>query len=521
MATAAMPLTGTESRPVPDAPIVVPAAREAVPVTPAAVPAKPKMDPAVIAGRALLAVVILGGAVLAGIGFAGSYTSLKALAVAKGFGGFAPWFPIGVDAGIIVALAADLYLVRRGMSWPFLRPLAHLLTAATIWFNASSGPRSPLQDPTAAGMHAAMPVIFVAVVEACRFMVIRAAKLDAGHGDDPRIPRYRWILSPVRTFGIWRNLKLWDIPTYEDVVTLEQDRQVYRVMLLQKYKRMRKVPQEARLPLTMARYGLGVEEALALPRKAAERAQQQRAAEEFLRVQEQALRAEQEAREEIARIKAGGMVDAARHEVAAATQQAAVTARSGLVAAERAAETEALALESAVAAEAEARRATAAKAAAEAREDAAGIEARAAETEEQAAGTRRRAAETDAQTARIAARAEADRKRAAEDAALAAETEERAAGTRLRIAGIERRAAEVEDEARLSQKDRNVLRLARRSLLESGGDVDAARRALLEHGGAITLDAVVEEFDVSTTTASNYRKWAAAKIDEGYRPEGI
>ncbi|MDV9193550.1 hypothetical protein R6L23_35980, partial [Streptomyces sp. SR27] len=108
------------------------------------------------------------------------------------------------------------------------------------------------------------------------------------------------------------------------------------------------------------------------------------------------------------------------------------------------------------------------------------------------------------------ARTTAARLRAAEEEERAAEAEERAAGTRLRVAGIERRAAEAEDQARLSQKDRNVLRLARMALLENAGDVDA-----------IPLETVAATFDVSTTTASNYRKWAAEKIAEGYRPDGI
>ncbi|MDA5284634.1 DUF2637 domain-containing protein [Streptomyces sp. Isolate_45] len=509
MATAAMPLAGAEPRPVPAVPSPVPVARPTVPAVPADVPAKPKRDRAGLAGRALLAVVVLGGAALAAIGFAGSYASLEALAVKKGFGDFAPWFPIGVDAGIIVALAADLYLVRRGMSWPFLRPLAHGLTVATVWFNASAGPRSPMQDPVAAAMHAVMPILFVAVVEACRFLVIRTARLDAGQDDNAAIPRHRWILSPYRTFGMWRNLKLWALATYEEVVKLEQDRRVYRVMLIQKHGSVRKAPEVERLPLTMARYGLSVEAALALPRQAAEREQRRRDAEEAAKVQAEALKAQRAAQADIARIRADGMVQAAQHEVTASTQQAAVTARAELVAAERAAETEAQALESAVAAEAEARRVRAIKEAAEDREQAAGIAARAAEIEETAAGMERRAAEIAEQTAKANARAEAYRKQAVEDEKHATETAAHVAEMRLRIAGIEKRAAEVEDEARLSQKDRNVLRVARRALLENG-DVET-----------IPLEAIVEEFGVSTTTASNYRKWAAEKIAEGYRPEGI
>ncbi|MFG2623213.1 DUF2637 domain-containing protein [Streptomyces sp. NPDC048507] len=510
MATAAMPLNGTERQPVPVAPPTVPAARADVPAAPDTVPDAPKRDYAETAGRALLAVVVLGGAALAAIGFAGSYKSLSALATAKGFGDFAPWFPIGVDAGIIVALAADLYLVRRGTSWPFLRPLAHLLTAATVWFNASSGPRPVTEDPLAAAMHAVMPVLFVAVVEACRFLVLRTARENAGLTEPEGIPWHRWFLNPTRTFAMWRRMKLWGVASYLVAVGLEQDLRVYRVMLKQKHGKVRHAPEVERLPLTMARYGLTVDEALALPQEAEEREQRRQEAEEAAKVRAAAAKAERAAQAQIAELRADGKVQAARHEVTAATKQAEVSAHAELVAAERAAEAEATALESVAAAEADARRAAAAKAAAEAREAAAEIDQRAAGTEADAAETRLRAAEADAKAATAEAATEAANRRRAEDAARAAEATERAAETRLRIAGIERRAAEVEDEARLNQKDRNVLRLARRALLEHGGDVDA-----------IPLDAVAEEFSVSTTTASNYRKWAAERIAEGYRPEGI
>ncbi|MFE9334778.1 DUF2637 domain-containing protein, partial [Streptomyces sp. NPDC006925] len=55
--------------------------------------------------RTLVAVVVAGAVVIAAIGFAGSYAAVRELAERKGFGAFAPFFPIGVDAGIVVLLA--------------------------------------------------------------------------------------------------------------------------------------------------------------------------------------------------------------------------------------------------------------------------------------------------------------------------------------------------------------------------------------------------------------------------------
>lgn len=44
--------------------------------------------------RILIGVVIAGAVVIAGIGFAGSYTAVRALALKKGFGTFAYFFPV-------------------------------------------------------------------------------------------------------------------------------------------------------------------------------------------------------------------------------------------------------------------------------------------------------------------------------------------------------------------------------------------------------------------------------------------
>ncbi|MET8102679.1 DUF2637 domain-containing protein, partial [Streptomyces sp. NPDC005236] len=62
------------------------------------------------AHKILIGVVVAGALVIAGIGFAGSYTAVRELALKKGFGNFSYVFPIGIDAGIGVLLALDLLL---------------------------------------------------------------------------------------------------------------------------------------------------------------------------------------------------------------------------------------------------------------------------------------------------------------------------------------------------------------------------------------------------------------------------
>ncbi|MEU6363618.1 DUF2637 domain-containing protein, partial [Streptomyces albidoflavus] len=84
------------------------------------------------AHRALIGVVVAGAVVIAAIGFAGSYTAVRELALQKEFGTFSYFFPIGIDAGICVLLALDLLLTWMRIPFPMLRQTAWLLTAATI-----------------------------------------------------------------------------------------------------------------------------------------------------------------------------------------------------------------------------------------------------------------------------------------------------------------------------------------------------------------------------------------------------
>ncbi|MFE0774170.1 DUF2637 domain-containing protein [Streptomyces sp. NPDC058861] len=173
--------------------------------------------------RILIGVVISGTILVAGIGFAGSYSAVKALAVAKGFGDFAVVFPIGIDVGIVVLLALDLMMTWLRIRFPMLRHVAWVLTAATIAFNGAVA----WPDPLGVGMHAVIPLLFVVVVEAARHAVGRLADITADkHMDGVRA--IRWLLSPGPTFLLWRRQKLWEIRDYDTVVRLEQDRLTYR-----------------------------------------------------------------------------------------------------------------------------------------------------------------------------------------------------------------------------------------------------------------------------------------------------
>ncbi|MFF4361055.1 DUF2637 domain-containing protein [Streptomyces sp. NPDC001604] len=194
---------------------------------------------------------------MAGIGFAGSYAAVRELAIKKGFGTFSYVFPIGIDAGICVLLALDLLLTWIRIPFPLLRQTAWLLTAATIAFNGAAA----WPDPLGVGMHAVIPVLFVVSVEAARHAIGRIADITADqHMEGVRLTR--WLLSPLPTFLLWRRMRLWELPSYEQVIKLEQERLVYQARLRSRFGRAwrRKAPVESLMPLRLARYGVPLAE---------------------------------------------------------------------------------------------------------------------------------------------------------------------------------------------------------------------------------------------------------------------
>ncbi|MFJ8677473.1 DUF2637 domain-containing protein [Streptomyces sp. NPDC093589] len=203
--------------------------------------------------RILIGVVIAGAALIAAIGFSGSYAAVRELAEKKGFGSFSAVFPIGIDAGIVVLLALDLLLTWIRIPFPLLRQTAWLLTAATIAFNGATA----WPDPLGVGMHAVIPLLFVVAVEAARHAIGRIADITADkHMEGVRLTR--WLLAFPSTFRLWRRMKLWELRSYDQVIQLEQDRLVYQARLRARYGRAwrRRAPVESLMPLRLARYGV-------------------------------------------------------------------------------------------------------------------------------------------------------------------------------------------------------------------------------------------------------------------------
>lgn len=555
-------------------PVLEPAASASIPVEPEDVPAA--TDPAPLpaspappapqvwsakAMRALIIATVICAAVIASIGFVGSYDALCGLAQKKGFGDYSYVFPVGIDAGIIAMYALDLILVWRRMAKPVLRLFAHVLTLATIAFNANAGERTPAEDPLAAAMHGVLPLLFVAVVEAARHLIIKTNQLSMAAESD-RVPLQRWILAPWRTWSLYRRMKLWEITSYAQMVAMEKDRTVYRAWLQHKHGRRwkRKADAEALLPFTMAPFGLSVAAALALPQEQKE-AEANRTAAELDRSVAAAEREEQrkldteerDANAQIRRMEIAATVTTAEHRITAETTAAGAEARAN----EAAAEAEATAAEATAKAEAETaahtarltaeatrrqaeRTASAAERAAEAEEKA---QQNAAELEAlaRAEAARRSAAEDRKRTADATAEADARERKAAEDrritaeanrivqeelaaaaeaATRAAEAERQKAEQREAAERAELAAQEAEDLARLTTRERAERKVAR-MILAAHAALPADQRPERPDMYAVSLEHAGAALGVSRTVAGERRQAAMDLIDAGYTGQGV
>lgn len=159
------------------------------------------------------AVLMLG---LAGLAFRGMFTSVR-LEMVPFFGSIAWIVPIGVDLGIVVLLLVGILLEWLAMPMPALRWIAEFFMACSAWLNVSAA----LGHVNGIIGHLALPVLFVASVEAVRHAVRRRSGLAAGTIREG-IPATRWLLAPCSSFMIWRRMVLWQVTSYRTALDREQ-----------------------------------------------------------------------------------------------------------------------------------------------------------------------------------------------------------------------------------------------------------------------------------------------------------
>jgi hypothetical protein len=187
-----------------------------------------------------------------------------ALGVLGGIGSFAtvrrlaePWFgssawivPVGIDIGVVALLAWDLLTEYLGLTWPVLRWTAWAFIGATTYLNIAAA----RGDPTAAIMHAAMPVLFITVVEGIRHLIRQITGLAAGTKIE-RVPLSRWLCAPRSTALLARRMILWHVTSYRDGLSLEYQRLAAVSRLQEQYGRWLwrwKAPLRERLALRLA-----------------------------------------------------------------------------------------------------------------------------------------------------------------------------------------------------------------------------------------------------------------------------
>ncbi len=170
--------------------------------------------------NAALAVKIAVGVVaplitaLAVLGGIGSFATVRRLAV--------PWFgseawivPVGIDIGILALLAWDLLAEYLGLAWPVLRWTAWAFIAVTVYLNIAAAHG----DLTAAVMHAAMPVLFVTIIEGIRHLIRQWTGIATGTRIE-RIPAARWLLAPHSSLQLARHMMLWQVTSYQQGLEL-------------------------------------------------------------------------------------------------------------------------------------------------------------------------------------------------------------------------------------------------------------------------------------------------------------
>jgi hypothetical protein len=201
------------------------------------------------------------GLAVAGYGFAGSYVTVSALAARRGVP-LAGLVPAGIDGGVLAVVVMDLVLVWVGAPVAWLRQLVRVLAVGTIAANVVGG----WPDPIATGLHAAAPIMLLAVIEAGRTVLLRRLGQARGTVRDT-IPLARWVVSPWRTCRLWRRMIVWQVTSYRRAIDTELELRRAIALLRSQHGRhwRRRAPADL---VWMLRTGVLVNEACARVRAA-------------------------------------------------------------------------------------------------------------------------------------------------------------------------------------------------------------------------------------------------------------
>ncbi len=71
--------------------------------------------------------------------------------------------------------------------------------------NINAGEKPPTEDPLAAAVHGVLPVLFVAVIETARHLIIHTNSLSLTAESD-KVPLHRWLLAPWSAWRLYRRM---------------------------------------------------------------------------------------------------------------------------------------------------------------------------------------------------------------------------------------------------------------------------------------------------------------------------
>jgi hypothetical protein len=197
------------------------------------------------------AAVCLIGATMLALALIGMYVSFQTV-----YAYVLPWFhdtawavPIAIDVAILVFSAADLLLSYWRMAKPSMRLIPWGFTAATIWLNWQAGGPVPIRVA-----HAAMPALWVLFCEYARHVLAARVGLVNG-GRMEKVRRSRWLLAPLSTARLRRQMILWEITSYRRALELEAARraEIARLEMAHGRKWRRHAPADERLAVKLAR----------------------------------------------------------------------------------------------------------------------------------------------------------------------------------------------------------------------------------------------------------------------------
>ncbi|GAB3219356.1 hypothetical protein GCM10027447_02030 [Glycomyces halotolerans] len=176
---------------------------------------------------------------LGAAGFASSFVTVEAK-MGPYFGELAWLVPTATDLGIIVFTLLDIFLARRNQRIPWMRHIPWALTAATIYLNVTSYTAFEAQVA-----HAVLPSLWVVFSEA--IARIMREKAEDETPTTKKVPIIRWVCAPIATLILWRAMKLWKIPTYDEALRLEEERQLSKAVMRDCFGSVRAAPRTLRV----------------------------------------------------------------------------------------------------------------------------------------------------------------------------------------------------------------------------------------------------------------------------------